>query len=417
MGWLGKVIGGGIGGALGGPIGIGVGLGLGHFFDNKLDANEEETSYGNGYTPMEEFEIRLIEKDFGEDGQANRGLIIEGRGLAPIDYATEITFITSILDITGGEDDTQPVLSTIDDFQEPETAAYHFKKEAGGAEPGQGYDEWTELGYVFFDLLIPPEGGWRNLEILLRVIDSNSPPDIHLGYGPTFDKGTFYTFIKETRFNFPAKGWLEEVIGRDESRGLAVRLAIAVAMSDGSFDQTEGNVIKKWILRTISSYEDDRQQQIKELCNTAMREAHEDARNESLSTKKTASRLNEVAPDAQKYEAMELCYEVMAADGKADEAEMKILRKIADNLDLDYKEIEKIRDRAMLGLNPQMQSQANIEEIVGIDSSWPKNRIQKHIRTEFAKWNGRLASLPVGQERSNAQRMLNLLAEVRKKYG
>jgi hypothetical protein len=60
--------------------------------------------------------------------------------------------------------------------------------------------------------------------------------------------------------------------------------------------------------------------------------------------------------------------------------------------------------------------QLNLEEKVGIESSWTQYEVRKHILREFARWNGRLNSIPAGPERENAQVMLNLLAEARKKY-
>jgi len=39
-----------------------------------------------------------------------------------------------------------------------------------------------------------------------------------------------------------------------------------------------------------------------------------------------------------------------------------------------------------------------------------------HLREEFNKWNNRLNTLPEGVERDNAQQMLGLISDARKKY-
>ena len=45
-----------------------------------------------------------------------------------------------------------------------------------------------------------------------------------------------------------------------------------------------------------------------------------------------------------------------------------------------------------------------------------REKIKKYLAVEFAKWNNRLNTLVEGQERENAQKMLDLIAEGRKKY-
>jgi len=61
-------------------------------------------------------------------------------------------------------------------------------------------------------------------------------------------------------------------------------------------------------------------------------------------------------------------------------------------------------------------SRSSLEEKLGIKASWSHDKIRKYILIEFEKWNGRLNSLPAGPKRDNAQLILNLLAEARKKY-
>ena len=105
----------------------------------------------------------------------------------------------------------------------------------------------------------------------------------------------------------------------------------------------------------------------------------------------------------------------MAADGIADPRELKTIRKIADALELDFDEIEKLRDQKLIGLDTSTD-QASVEDLLGIEKDWTEDRIKKHLRSEFQKWNDRLNTLPEGDNRNNAQRMLNLIADARKKY-
>ena len=85
--------------------------------------------------------------------------------------------------------------------------------------------------------------------------------------------------------------------------------------------------------------------------------------------------------------------------------------------DVDFEEIQKIKDKSIVNLTSSISKSAGSDDMLGIDSSWDKIKIQKHLRTEFQKWNNRVTTLPDGDERKNAQQMLELIAEAKKKYG
>ena len=112
---------------------------------------------------------------------------------------------------------------------------------------------------------------------------------------------------------------------------------------------------------------------------------------------------------------MELCYEVMAADGLADPEEIKVLHRLGDTLEVDVSELEKIRDLKMMSLSSEIGT--DDASLLGIDPEWSEDQIQKHLRNEFRKWNGRLNDLPEGDDRDHAQKMLDLIGKERSKYG
>jgi ABC-type proline/glycine betaine transport system substrate-binding protein len=125
-------------------------------------------------------------------------------------------------------------------------------------------------------------------------------------------------------------------------------------------------------------------------------------------------KLNEIAEKSTKYETVELCFDVMAADGVLHAEEMRVIRKVAEALDLDLDEIEKMQDQKIISIKSH---EGPLEETLGIEPDWGTERIKKHLRDEFQKWNNRLNTLPEGEERDNAQRMLDLISEARTKYG
>ena len=75
-----------------------------------------------------------------------------------------------------------------------------------------------------------------------------------------------------------------------------------------------------------------------------------------------------------------------------------------------------MKDQRLIKLDPSSSSNSGLEEILDINPEWGNEQINKHILTQYGKWNGRLNSLSEGIERENAQKMLDLIAEARRKY-
>jgi tellurite resistance protein len=363
---------------------------------------------------MELFEIRTREEEPDDDGDGIKVIRIEARGLIPVVRQTEIGFITSVYDKT--DEKPRPVISHIEQFQEKESSAYHFLNEAGTVGPNEGYISWAQVGVVLPDILYPPKGGNRKLMIVLRIIDLKNPPAIFLGYVDPDEPGHLFARTKTINYHFDDKGYEEVAIAQEEARSLAVKLAMAIALADDSLDDSEVTIIKDWIRRTTAPYPDEKQKALNKLFNTSVKEAYADAKSGSLTLSDITERMNEIGEEPQKLEAIELCFDVMAADGVADESELQTIKNIAKALELDYDEIERMRDKRLIKLDVAIEQQASIETILGIEPDWSNDQTKKHLRDEFAKWNNRLNTLGEGEERDNAQRMLDMISEARTKY-
>jgi len=362
------------------------------------------------------FETRLVEANSEEDGSGFELVQIEGRGEIPVATSTKVGIITSVFDSTDG--DPEYVISMIEQFQEPETIVYQDAREIGTIGPNQTLVDWSPVGVVIPETLQPPRNGARKLLIVVRMVNMDNIPVINCGFSPpdSDDSGLLWLAEHEYTLDFEGKGYEEAAEHRDESCAISIKIGVAVAMADGDFDDAEGEILKDWIVRNISLYSDEKKEDLKKLYNHAMREAHDDAKNGDLSLSLLTDRLNEIGDKTQKYDAIELCFDVMAADGVADAEELNIIRKVAAALELDYDEIEQMRDKKLIDLKTDITGQASIEDIIGIDKNWSNADIKKHLRSEFQKWNNRLNTLPEGDERNNAQKMIDTIAEARKKY-
>lgn len=364
---------------------------------------------------MGALEARLTDGRLSDDPDSPLVKQIEVKGVFPVANALgSVAFVISVFDNTG--DELAPVISILDEFQEPGNVVFQHVSEMPPISPNQGFVGWERISAVFPDLLQPPFGGKRDLLVVVRLIDLASPPSIQHGFADS-SEGILWQSNLPFTYEFAEKGYREASEHREEAQALSVKVAIAVAMADGAFDDREGEVIAEWIRRAIEPFDSEKREELKSVYNDAMREAYADAKDNSLSLSALTERLNEIGEAKVKYDAVELCYEVMAADGEADPEEMRTIRKIGEALDLDLAELEAMRDQKIVGLESHISSGGNVEELLGIESDWSDDKINSHLRSEFQKWNNRLNALPEGPERENAQTMLDMISRARQKYG
>jgi tellurite resistance protein len=362
---------------------------------------------------MVPLQLRIIDEKLGEGDGETPFKSIEGKGLFPLMRSMRVGVRTSVFDTVDG--DLVPVLSVVDAFQENLSTVYQWTTELGHCEPNQGYLDWVRFAPVFPSWLTPPYGEYRSLKVYVRLIDLDNPPPIRHGFH-TPHPGLIWQESVSFGYKFEEKGYLEAGEDQDQARVFSIKLGVAVAMADGGLDDAEGLVIKRWIQKTIEPHNEERTKVLKDLYNKALRDSYALADKGELSLSDITADLMEIGESAQKYEAIELCFDIMAADGIADPAELKTIHSIAEALELDWPEIERLRDQRLLGLSKPLNQAEDLETIVGIDKSWPKDKIKKHLSREFQKWNGRVTSLEEGPERDTAQQMLDSISEARKKY-
>ena len=369
-------------------------------------------SFSEAMGSMPPITARLTKKQFDTDKAESEYYSVEIKGQFPLSSSVDVTCLTSILDVTDGEDNPKFVLSHIDAFQEESSSAFGSKAPIGIVSGDQGFSKWVEVSKVFPFILQTPFSGSRKLKILIRLMDSDDIDQIQFGFG---GNDNYWVHALEVRINQKEKGYQESFEERNEGMTLCVKLAMSVAMSDGSFDKKEGQVIKKWMTKAISHLSDDKKKEMKVALNSAMSESNKALKSGTFLRSPIIKRLNKINDTGMKYDVMELCYDVMAADGKADKNEITELNQIGTALKLDNKELEKIRDMRMIDLSGSIDENDDPQTLLGIDATWSKPKVKSHLMNEFKKWNSRLNSSSEKKDREHAQRMLDLIGEERKK--
>ena len=358
---------------------------------------------------LDSMQIRLFNKTI-PGSEITRAEIIEMQGRFPITERTKLGVVTSLYDITESTK-RAPLFSFIDDMQEELTHAYQHKVEFGNMSVGYGVQDWANVALIIPDMLQPPYSGTRRLEAEVRLIDLDNPPIIVLG-AVLEDGSILWSGTLRFEHTFSIKGYIESAENRQKAQALSIQIAMAVAMSDGELHESEGKVIRDWVVKAISSFEGEKKEKLKKIYNDAMKTAYANPQPIFELTKQ----LNDIDEEKAKYDAIELSYDVMAADGKMAPEEADILKKISESLDIDPDELEKIKGTKVISVLGASQLE-DCDQVLGIGARWSKARIKKHLQSEFRKWNNRLSALPEGEQRHGAQKMLDCIAESRKKHG
>ena len=370
------------------------------------------------------------------------GFMVECKGAFPVYSTKNIGFIVSLM-CKDNDGKLNPVLSMASDAQEEVTSAFQLIQDIGVVDSGYGFPDWAPLAPILPKYIQPAYGGVQKIGVVVRLVDMHDPPSITLGFSK-IRSDSIWTGSEDFTYDFEIKGYIESQEGKDEARALSVKLGMAVAMADGELDDSEGKTLNKWIKKIISPYSEDKQESLKKIYNNALKESYKLAESGNLDLNDICKQMNKVAETPQKHEALELAHEVMAADGVLDKSETKMINKIAALLEIDTTELENIRDKQLVNFKPKSIDDDDndeagggiddVESLLGIDPTWSNKKILAHLGKEFTKWNARMNSLSEGEDddepddpddpdgpngsgpRDNAQKMLDLIAETRKKY-
>ena len=374
-----------------------------------------DTSNQFSSSTMPDFEMKVEDYEFGEGDNKILGKSVRIRGIPPVPYTMDLITVTKVRDITDGEE--KPVMSFVNVAQEPNSAIFRHITRIGTISPNQGYIDWVQVGALASRFLDVPFKGRRKLKISLLFVDEKKCPESLDTTTAEMISSQAVFHVEETQISldFDITGYEEIVENQHEANALGIKLGIAVAMSDGNLDDAEGLKIKEWITKKVNFYEGKKKSELKKIYNDALKTAYKEAKEGDLVLSSITGRLNEIGENRSKYDAIELCYIVMAADGVASPEELRMINKLAKSLQLDAQELEIMRDKQMINISAEL-SESSIEETLGIDVSWSNEKIKGYLRDEFQKWNGRLNVVKDEKERDNIQKKLNDIAELRKKY-
>jgi tellurite resistance protein len=209
-------------------------------------------------------------------------------------------------------------------------------------------------------------------------------------------------------------GYLEREEKSRDAKALIVEVALACAQADGSIDERELKAVSRWMRATLSQMDEDDKDEIaktRAALNAAFKKGS--GGQVDLAAACRALKACKLAPMNQ--QALALCVEVIAADGELHDNELASVRKIAAALGIDYARLQALMDKQFIQAGITVAAD-NLEALVGVDPSWDKEKIRKHLSEQFQKWNARAPNAKTTEDQARIRSILDAIAKLRKKY-
>jgi uncharacterized tellurite resistance protein B-like protein len=340
---------------------------------------------------------------------------VEIKGLFPIRNAAQVTIATAVFDASNngsnGEPTYYPVTCFLDQFQEQDSRCYQDLTKLGIVEPDSGFIDWVTVANIIPDTLTAPYSGARQLRVFVTLFDANDPPEIVHGF---IDGPVLGSFAQTFEYVLKNTGYQEASENRRRAEELTIYAAISVGLADGNLADTEGNILKRWVARNLDMVPPDKRDARKKQLNAALMDGFDRARAGTLDLGAVLAELSRIAEQSTKAEAIELCLEVMSADGVADSAELLQVNRIADKLGVDMQRFQDMKDKHIAALSTTASQASDYHALLGIDRNWTKEEIRTHLNRMYSQWNSRAESLEDPEKRSQAEGMLERIAGARR---
>ena len=361
---------------------------------------------------------KLLSLSLEKDASKDEGFTIynlNGVGVLPNPTAMDLSAALYLYD----SETNLPFLSNFSQTDEsPDSRVFRRDVNFGYGAPGQYFPNPVPLSNIILEGIQHPHQGERNINVILYFFDKNYPVIFRDGAMVQGKENLIHYSDLKVSLSFDEPGYMDEIENADAAKPLMVEIAMQMAMSDGSLDKSEGDIIKKWIKNQIKSVSESKKDELKNRLNNSLESSYEKLSNgEDISN--SIKKFNSLASKNLKYQLIEFCLDVLSADGVADEAELKNLENLTLEIDLNFDEVKRMKDKTLVKIQTKPSSggqSASDESLIGMDIDLTKDEALQFIKKEYRKWNGRLNTLNPGNERDNAQRMLDALARLREKY-
>jgi uncharacterized tellurite resistance protein B-like protein len=200
-----------------------------------------------------------------------------------------------------------------------------------------------------------------------------------------------------------------------EAVASTMTVGVYCALGDGNLDNRETATLRRWkdeFLKKVPS-------EAATLIGKAMEaEMQRSLRGVSEDRLHQACLKQKSLPEDLRAMTMGLAFEIVAADKKVESSELACLQKVARLLAIPEETFKRLEDKYLKPIQVAAatsgQTSANEQErILGIDSSWTKERKLAQLTSEFAKYNARMQTARDDTMRAQCRKMLEIIADMR----
>ena len=349
-----------------------------------------------------------------ENGNTYPALAIQVKGHIPVPHdACPVAFRLHIFD--GPEMDLKPVLCGIEELQELQTQVFEWRGDPVAIPFHNGVPNWETMLAIPKETLVFPARGERRVTFQFCVVAPGDVPQFEGGFtdGTT---GTTYALVQSTRsISNEEEGYEDGAENRRAIMNMTPELALHVAAVGGSVGEAETKAIKSWMTEAMAGIPEESQKEEKEHFRQTVNAAYKRVTAGDANVEEVVGRMNAIASLQEKYEALELCMDVMAADGKAEAREMKILDRIARMLQVDPKTYRSLCEQRIAKLSDVGEIAGNLNTMLGITADMSPEELKRHLTAEYRKWNSRVSHSDE-KIRARAKEMLLMIGEARAKF-
>jgi tellurite resistance protein len=340
---------------------------------------------------------------------------IEAKGLFPVARERRLVFCASILDATevgqDGKPQLQPVLCLFDRFQEPDTTCYGDRVDVGDVLPNYGWVDWLPILNIIPETLVSSRSGQRSFLVFVHAFDAAEP--LTLRHGFVVEGKPLGTWRLAFSWKVVNEGYLERSEKQDRAEEGIIRLAVAVAFADGVMQNAEGATIKAWMARRLELLSGGDRDSRRKRLNSVMQQAYAKGKAGQLEVGSVVDELKAVAAPVVRTAAVELCLDVMSADGVAGDDELKVVNAVAKRLEVDLERFESLKDKRLVGIAANIRPDVDFYALLNIERSSNPEQIRTRLNQLYAQWNSRAESLHEPEQRAQAERMLEIIARAR----
>jgi len=259
-------------------------------------------------------------------------------------------------------------------------------------------EDWTAVAQISPDWFVLPRQGRRELQYTLAVVSQSTGE--HLA---------------ETTCTAPYEsietGYLDIEDNIQRAKTLAVGLAFTVGAANDALQETEIDIIHGWVATNFGSADASEAAQL-ELERALRKTAAFFLRGGHLNVQEICAEIVQIAPMVGRLDILDLCLRVAAAKGQVTQAELTVLKNLAEWLQIDRNRLRAMVEKI---LPIDMHRTQDAEIILGVTTEMSQDEARHQLNREYAKWSSRVISSDPAI-RKQADQMLNLLANARTQY-